>query len=87
MDPHSKYIKAERALDAISTLSCSIKTLVSRGDESLCRAASSKSILRLERYLNPTLIVPRRNKVFNQFFLHFPNDSLFVGSSFAAEGE
>lgn len=82
MDPHSKYVKAERALDAISSLSCSVKTLASRGDDSLCRAASTKSILRLERYLSPTSIDPH----LKSFQPVFPTTDCLFEASFATEG-
>lgn len=50
MAPHSKYIKAERALNAVATLSC--KKPLARGDDAMSRSTSAKSILRVERFLS-----------------------------------
>jgi len=50
MGQHGKYIKAERALEAIASLSC--KRLNMRSDDSMSRSLSAKSILRLERFLS-----------------------------------
>lgn len=57
MSANAKYIRAERALNAIATLSC--KQLTMRGDEAMSRSASTKSILRLERFLSITGIDAR----------------------------
>ena len=50
MAPHSKYVKAERALNAIATMSC--KKICMKGDDAMSRSLSSKSILRLDRFLS-----------------------------------
>ena len=53
MAPHSKYVKAERALNAIATMSC--KKICMKGDDAMSRSLSSKSILRLDRFLSTWL--------------------------------
>ena len=50
MGAHAKYMRAERALNAIATLSC--RKIHARGDDSMSRSSSSKSILRLEGFLS-----------------------------------
>ncbi len=58
MNAHAKYVRAERALNAIATLSC--KQLSMRGDDAMSRSVSTKSILRLERFLSTAGIDTRR---------------------------
>ena len=51
---HSKYIRAERALNAVATLSC--KKINVRCDDAMSRTTSAKSILRIEGFLSRTAI-------------------------------
>ena len=46
----AKFLKAERALNAVATLS--LQKVNMQSDDSMSRALSSKSILRLERFLS-----------------------------------
>ena len=46
----SRFVKAERALNAVATLS--LRNVNMQSDDSMSRMLSSKSILRLERFLS-----------------------------------
>ena len=54
MDPHSKYVRAARALNSVALLSTG--KIHFRGDDAVSRANSVKSILRLEQFLSMSRI-------------------------------
>ena len=56
----ARYVRAERALNAIATLS--LQKVHVRGDDPMSRSTSSKTILRLERFLSTRGIEARFSK-------------------------